>query len=422
MSIRVTELRFRVETTRSSFSPQTDDDAATSTTETLCVSVGPALLVLARDDQTRVIDFTRQTLVRLDHAARTREREPLFATVHDCVAGYWSALHVQQVVAAAGSDAFGSVWQIQAAYGVRHEDAETTPAPERIDGEDGSRWSIDGLEIAHCQASEVELDHRSLTRLFAHATHVHPDVAAGLIAVGRVPALLRLQNHFPINRVDERWTLVEIREQVELDSEALVAAYEDAPAASPVLALARRQLDGPRPDHLAAARASIDGKRLVEAQLACMAYVVSEINSLPAQTLLREIDGQAGRFSAARRMFGLIAPTSEPKHAAKRVTKLARLRRKAGDYAYMLDVFIGEHHLEAGHYDEAVEALSRALETDPYLTGAWISIGRAHQGRLEFGHGWVCWDQALRLRPQHNIAKTALDWCRNLATNYPQFF
>jgi tetratricopeptide (TPR) repeat protein len=418
VSTRVTELLFRVETTSSDLS----GDAATSTTASLRISVAPTLLVLAKDDETRIIDFVRQTMVRLDHAARTREQEPLFATVHDRVAGYWSALHVKEVLAAAGSDAFGSAWQLQAAYAIRHVDAEPTPMPERLDAADGSRWTIEGLEIAHYQASEVELDRRSLTRLLAHAARVHPDVAPALIADGRVPALLRTQNHFPAVRVDERLTLVEAREQVELDVESLIAAYKDAPAKSPVLALARRQLDGPRPDHLAVARASIDDKRLVEAQLACMAFSVSEIDSLPAQALLREIDGRAGRFSAARRLFNLIAPTQDPKAVAKRATKLARLRRKAGRYAYMLDVFIGEHQLELGDYDEAVAALGRALEVDPYLVGAWISIGRAHQGRLEFAEGWQCWDQALRLRPQHNIAKQALEWCRNLAADYPQFF
>lgn len=114
MSTRVTELTFRVETV----TRETSGGAASSTTSTSRVSVAPTLLVLAKDDTTRIMDFVGQTLVRLDHAARTRQQAPLFATVHERVSGYLGLLQIQQELAA-GSDAWGEVWQIQAMYGIR---------------------------------------------------------------------------------------------------------------------------------------------------------------------------------------------------------------------------------------------------------------------------------------------------------------
>jgi tetratricopeptide (TPR) repeat protein len=417
----VRQLRFSIETTNSS--PLYDRPASTASSQ-MRVSVGPGLLVLDTDEQARIIDFQRQRELTLDHVARTREATPMFARVHDRVAGFLSGVHVLNTLAAGGSTAFGKLWQLHAAYAIAPAlpDEPPTPKPERIDDGDTRTWSIEGLEIAYLKPSDTPLDRLDLARLLAHATYLHPDVATEVIAAARVPAELHTQNHFPANMLDQRFVLVDTVERAEFDLDAMLAGYDEAPAIDPIHALARRQLDGPRPNHIAAARAAFDDKRLVEAQLACFAHTIAELDTLPAQALLRDISERAWRFSAARRLLGLIEPTRDPKLAPKRAAALDKLRGKAGAYEHILDVFIGEHHLELHELDAAYDSLGRALQADPYLTGAWISIGRVHIDRLEFNRGWQCWDQALRQRPQHNIVRTALDWCQNLMADFPQFF
>lgn len=417
--MHVRHLRFSVETIHSA--PLYKTERTTKSTY-LRVSMAPGLLALDMDEQARILDFERQREVRLDHAKKLRDEVSLFARVHDCVAGYISAVHVLDVSTAGGVDAFGKLWQLQAAYGIRPAGQAATPIPERTDDGDRSTWSIEGCEIAHFRPSEHTLDRRDLARLLAHASPMHPDVATELIGTGRIPAELRTQSHFPGNMVDRRFVLLEVLDDVAFDLEPALSSYAEAPPLDDMHALARKRFDGPRPDHLAAARAALDDGRLVEAQLASLAHTLSELDTIPAQDLLREINARTWRFSPVRRLYGLLELTRDRKQVTKRIAALDKLHRKAGAYQHMLDVFIGEHQIELGDYDGAFVSFGRALQADPYLTGPWVSLGRVHVRRIEFERAWQCWDQALRQQPQHKIVRTALDWCQKLMTDFPQFF
>jgi tetratricopeptide (TPR) repeat protein len=77
---------------------------------------------------------------------------------------------------------------------------------------------------------------------------------------------------------------------------------------------------------------------------------------------------------------------------------------------------IGDAHYRAGEYDEAFEALQRALKFNEALgPDAWVKLGNIRLRRKEKEDAIRCWERALALDPGHSIARQNLEAARGAA-------
>ncbi len=419
--MRATELRYsrRQHTTFVDGEPERREDA-------LRLLSAPDVLVVDDGAQVRAVDFTRARVLRVDRAERTWSEASLFALVGGLESGLYSALHVIEV-AAAGGAALGQPWQAAAIYSLTVEQAGAPPEPERAVVGDEVVWTIDGLEVARARASTTELPRAESTRLWAHAITTHPRIRAALVDEGRVPARLWHRTHCKLLDREETLELDSVA-QVELEPDALTDGCEPAEPFDDVHALALSRFDQPTLAfrHLDAARRLFTEKRDVEAALAVFAHTLVSADTAGCPELLREISARARRWSAVRKMIDAVmqaqASMGDVDFTHARLKTFDKVRRKAGDYAYILDVFAGEGLYEIDDIPGAMARLGAALRHDPQLSAAWVSMGRVYARKLEFDVAWDCWDQALAQCPRHPVMGDVHAHRRRLTELHPQFF
>jgi hypothetical protein len=415
--MKATELRYERHTRRTLLEQPTVESSGT-----LRVITAADVLVLDEGASARVFEFDRRRVTWIDRDKRACSSSSLYGHVHDRVSGLYSALHAQSVLRAGGV-ALGEPWQAAAGYGLSVPEAGP-PKLDREAGEGEVLLRLGGLEVARYRLADASVPARECRRWLAHATRMHPLVGAAIVDEGRVPAWLHHQTHFALDRVDETLTLESVAE-VDLELDTLTVGHEVAPASDAVHALALRRFDSlPEFSHLDAARRLFAETRDVEAVLAVLAHTLVSVDSSGCSELLRDLAGRARWWSAARRLLDAVGTAGVPDPAVKRkrIATFAKLRPKAGDYAHVLDVFTGEAHYDLGEIEAAHASLGAALERDPQLSGAWVSMGRVFVRELNFAATWDCWDQALAQCPNHPIMTDIHTWRTLLPEQHPQFF
>jgi len=71
---------------------------------------------------------------------------------------------------------------------------------------------------------------------------------------------------------------------------------------------------------------------------------------------------------------------------------------------------------------EARELLTRAVEANPWLTGAYKDLGDGFLRTFEVPRAWACWDTARRLSPHHPLVASVARFEEMLRREHPEYF
>lgn len=98
------------------------------------------------------------------------------------------------------------------------------------------------------------------------------------------------------------------------------------------------------------------------------------------------------------------------------------LRGRAGRMAYLLGAFEAPVHLVLNQRNEAREALTKVLEANPRVTGAWKDLGDLFCPTYDFTRAWLCWERARALAPAHPLLEDVASFERKLEADHPEYF
>lgn len=101
---------------------------------------------------------------------------------------------------------------------------------------------------------------------------------------------------------------------------------------------------------------------------------------------------------------------------------LRDLEEPAGEALPVLSIFEGGVQRERQNFKEAQNLYVRALQGDPYLTGAWKDLGDLYYHEYECELAWQCWDTARHLCPHHKMLEDVNQLEKQLVIQCPGFF
>jgi len=124
---------------------------------------------------------------------------------------------------------------------------------------------------------------------------------------------------------------------------------------------------------------------------------------------------------AVATLLELVQPCAKA-DAPARLHAFERLRGRAGRMAYLLGAFEAPVHCVLNQRAEASAALTRVLEANPRVTGAWKDLGDLFCPAYDFTHAWLCWDRARALAPTHSLLADIAAYERRLEADHPEYF
>lgn len=198
------------------------------------------------------------------------------------------------------------------------------------------------------------------------------------------------------------------------------------PKREPYLAIQKIGTDGPaglaaRSEAAKRDRdAATEQGRILDAALAHFAYALATgDNSRDWLMQTRDklkTDPDAGIFAAS-------LSVKNAEEADQAVKNLSALRaRTRSPYAYLLEVFAANHELSLKHTTDAEKLFLAALSSNPYLTGAWLDLGKLYYGTFKTQDAWACWDAARSINPNHPFARSLESMERQMAADHPELF
>ncbi|MCA9663231.1 MAG: hypothetical protein KC486_33175 [Myxococcales bacterium] len=370
----------------------------------LRISVAADELIVDDGESVARFDFAARRRTILDTKTRTTRESSLLAHVQDREVGMASALHVLEVMRAAGAIDEVAYWSVEAAYAMlwRGEGGDEEGLIIRDVTDDGWCWRVGERELTRVRVGDERppSPSRALLRLMEYGLRVHPTIAAQVAELGVIPAVLTSDDHFVLQHRVRRLELTRLVPEA-LDFAALTAGCEPEPPADEALALLRRSPDEPSDFRLDDAREALGRGARVEALLAVFAHNWAFVAN--TGELVAEIFKRAGWFSPVKRILKLVSRASSEGEVEKQLTGLEKLRAKAGRYDYALDVLLGEKLVERDAIAEANAAFASALRRDPGLAATWVSLGRTYTAQRRYADGWDCFERADQLCPQHPV-------------------
>jgi hypothetical protein len=71
---------------------------------------------------------------------------------------------------------------------------------------------------------------------------------------------------------------------------------------------------------------------------------------------------------------------------------------------------------------EAKAALTKVLEANARVTGAWKDLGDLFCPAYDFTRAWLCWQRARSIAPTHRLLEDVAARERKLEANHPEYF
>lgn len=168
------------------------------------------------------------------------------------------------------------------------------------------------------------------------------------------------------------------------------------------------------------AKRLIEKQDLIGAMLAYLEYtLVSGSQKLPwteedRKLLLNSNDVQE-----------MLAATQNPtnrEEAASKITAIESIRKKQRAGGHILKIFESNTRASIGDHLVARGLMMDALETNPYITGAWKDLGGFYFQDYEPYEAWICWDTGRRINPGHPLLNDINNFEKQLQTEHPGLF
>jgi len=392
----------------------------------LTVTLGRQYLVLEHHGHRTVYDFEHRRLYEIDVGAQTYRDSSLFTDIGFRVAEFQNRLTLGAQLAAGGLKNN----PMQPAL-IEHllslsADSEHTVVDD-VAHRDERVFSWKGRELlaVSTASSPLPADYQAAYwRFLRYYAAGHPAIYARLADTPGVPRMLRIVR---TNINEETRTLRLTGLEMRADTEYSLAGLtlETPPHGDPYGQIAALARDGATmiPGRIAQALSDRDAAlgegRYLDSMLRHFEASIEDGSLaqdwMAAHREQLSADPESGRFAGALR-------PSRGDEAEAAVKALEELKRAEPAQRYLLDVFEGNTLSRLGRRGEAVTHLLSALNSNPYLVGAWFDIGGAYYASFQPVEAWACWDAARAARPAHPFRSVPDRLEQRLLHDHPEFF
>ncbi|HEX3675531.1 MAG TPA: hypothetical protein VHU87_14770 [Rhizomicrobium sp.] len=318
------------------------------------------------------------------------------------------------------------------------------PKIVRRAAKDGSvRFLYAGKEVASYSPSKQALTPEqgaAFARVLRMNSNLHPTIIAAIVASGHLPQRLTFALAPILKKPLAVWTLqsaAAVQDAYPLQSGAhpVLLPPGDAAAAplAPLLPVMRAAIAGTAPGMKTAAQyhalieAALAKQKLFQAALLALElnlqYGAAAANCASPCHGLKDVFTIANGDVRVQALLKALQPANGAALDAS-IQALTDLKRDDLSNAYVVDDFLANDLVEAGHPDQAIPLFAGAIKANPYLFGFYKDMGDAYRLGYDPVLAWLCYDMGRSL-PGAATSPLFADmpaYEADLVKKYPQFF
>ena len=163
---------------------------------------------------------------------------------------------------------------------------------------------------------------------------------------------------------------------------------------------------------------SEEGNRL-SALLALFEYVLT--TGEQPTTQIKELMKYQETDTMLRKFIISLAPPQSEEDAYQKLDQFGELLNEDIAYGYIMNIFAA-NTIQQADLIEAILLFNKALENNPFITGAWHDLGKLHANRYDFLNAWKCFEIMFRLNEKHSLAKEIHETKARLIDEQLDFF
>lgn len=166
-------------------------------------------------------------------------------------------------------------------------------------------------------------------------------------------------------------------------------------------------------------RLSENGKHL--SALLCLLDYLLATGEQPTKQIQEVIlPNQQSDTLLATFLYCLNSPTSK-EDAESKISTLNYLISLDLEYGYVMNIFAANYSTQIDK-NKSILYFQEALSNNPFITGAWLDLGKIYASQYRYDTAWKCFDIMLQIEPNHPMAKEITDKKAFLKDNYPNYF
>ncbi|NMO14513.1 hypothetical protein HPC49_36330 [Pyxidicoccus fallax] len=402
-----------------------------------------------------ILDFARRRRIEINGDARTYVDESLFPDVDFRHSELPNRDHIQSVLEAGGADVsdFGPVLSEHHLSVLDRERKRTIDAP-KSGGLGGLLRSVikparGDISVESAQGHTVfsaagrrllsysdggTKTSPELARRFGQFLRYrfcgHPLIIDRLVSEGRIPTEIDYESCHPQGMPHSNATVrIKAVDTVRDDSLPLdghrrvmdpgLFPEEITACLERVMLVGVPMHDRVMAQRMAEAKESAEAGRRLEMVLTLFELTLETGASVPG---FGEAVRSDGDVHVRRLVDALTRPPNSEAEARARVSTFENLRPYGGRKAHVLGTFEAPVQRSLGEHDVAQALLLAAIESNPFLAGAYKDLGDIYLGGYETRKAWLCWEAARRIAPEHSLVEGIVAREQLLAAAHPEYF
>jgi len=178
-------------------------------------------------------------------------------------------------------------------------------------------------------------------------------------------------------------------------------------------------------DYLSEISSLLKKKQYLEASLAFHEYAThtggKDIERF--KNTIQRVFSEAPPESGVHELTNAIRQQPSSKEQLQKAIKiLEAARSQKPSHGYILNVYLANYLDMAGQTETARDLILEALESNPFLAGAYKDLGDKYLREFDMANAWASWDHMRRLNPEHQLAPVIDGLEQQIRQKHPVYF
>ncbi len=403
------------------------------------IKQGPSIVTLAlkeisvrSGDNERVYDFSSNTLAYVDHSQKQFLKISLYAIPAFKDYEKRNRQMLSTAGQKAGIESLGTnQFELEMMFGADVDGYVAKNIEVRREGK-AHKFYYEGEEVVSYQLSERAIP-QALADIYkkylTYEHNVHSVIVENLSASGLVFSSFQYRNKQVVPFLTKSAYVLASSNGGHSKSISMPENYQETYASDQrldkVIRLAKAQKEKSVDYYASRINKLFDMDKYIEASLVFHEYSIhhglKDIDKI--KPAIQRVFKQSPPQSGLKNLTAAISRQPSSRQGMQEAIKLIEdAQSKVSAHGYVLNVYLANYYDAIGQNKKAIDLILKALEQNPFLTGAYRDLGNKYFKAYEMPDAWASWDQMRRVNPDHQLALDINNMEQAIRQQHPAYF
>ena len=358
---------------------------------------------------------------------------PIYSVIDFRIAEYKNRTFLTDILLAGGvEDALGNLPELESLFRIENENRKVRKSLKIKTVKDTVVYSFKKSEQVRVKYSKEKIPaeyQEAFAKFLLYKTEIHPSIAEEIIKMKYIPEYIRF---FYTNIAVKTTTTYSLLESIEVgridpdfDNTNRVFAQRTTGTMDGIIDSMVNRTNFKSIESVdsnlyfdRASKLSKEGQH-TSGVLCLFDYLLS--TGIQPVNHIREIAAFLDSDTSLALFFSCLNRPQSKEEADLKIAQLNSLIKLEMEYGYIMNIFAA-NYVEPIDPGEAISYFYKALSQNPYITGAWLDLGKIYSNRYNYDDAWKCFGIMLNINADHPMAQELIDRKASLKKTFPKYF